>query len=359
MSLAAPRVLGTALATVAIIITAWWCRTQAIRAGSWDLAFLNAFPSAALGTLTAAGFWLIGRGWPVRIGEGESCAACGHQWVPEDDVMLNHCQECGAPWRWFGGRVRGHAASRPLQVWAGVLMLALVPAAITLDRLGAFAAFQRRSHVVMLRAVQSSQYAAAVDDFHRLQFLGVNDPAILVELAQAILRRREDGRVIPTEFIAWMHRGAVTGSLPQPVIDAWLGGMLDVDFDLAGVADAGSQISLKIIGTFANDWGGVADVPQIVMGPVTLEDGSTLAPAAANVVPAANLRGPTMLRDLELPAPSSPGAHTVRTKIWLFFGAPIAEVRFDVQQRPMLPAASLLYEFAWEGRVEIFQPGRR
>jgi hypothetical protein len=349
-----PRVLGTAAAGVIGLITLWYCYEQSVRAGSWDLAFLNAFPALVLGAIAAIGAWLVGRGWLIHVGTGESCASCGHQWVPEDDILLNHCQECGAPWRWFNGRVTGHRISKPLYMLVGAVLLALVPSAVVLDRIGTFAAFQKRSHFLMLKAVQTSQYADALADFDRLVVMGLADPALDIELAEAILRRRADGRPLPTEFIAWMHHGVEAGSLPQNLIDSWLGDMLNIRVEMSGAGEVGTPTPCIIMSRFMEGWGGVADVPQVVVTELEIDGARAVPGRTYNVIPASSLRGWTILQNAQVPAFDEPGVHVVGVRVWLFFGAPMSTVQFDANGRPQVPTASAMREFAWEGRLEVF-----
>jgi hypothetical protein len=349
-----PRVLGASFAAVIGIITLWYCYIQTVRAGSWDLAFLNAFPALVLGIIAAIGAWLVGRGWPIHVGTGESCASCGHQWVHEEDILLNHCQECGAPWRWFNGRVTGRRISKPLYIVVGTVLLSLVPSAFVLDKVGAFAAFQKRSHFLMLKAVQTSQYGDAMADFDRLVIMGMADPALQIELAEAILRRRADGRQLPTEFITWMHRGVQAGSLPQNLIDSWIDGMLGLQIEMSGAGEVGTPTPYSIMGKFMDGWGGVADVPQIVLGGFTIDDAKPALDRTYNVLPASSLRGWTMMRDSAVPAFDEPGVHTVKISVWLFFGAPMSTVQFDQNERPQVPTATAMREFVWETKLEVF-----
>lgn len=349
-----PRVLGASSAAVIAVITLWWCYDQCVRAGSWDLAFLNAFPTLVLGAIAAIGAWLVGHGWPMQVGSGESCASCGHQWVPEDDILLNHCQECGAPWRWFNGRVTGRRIAKPLHMLIGAVLLALVPSAVILDKVGAFAAFQKRSHFLMLKAVQTSQYGDAMADFDRLVAMGIADPALQIELAEAILRRRTDGRQLPTEFIAWMHHGVEAGSLPQNLIDSWLDDMLNIRVEMSGAGEVGTPTPCIVMSKFMEGWGGVADVPQVVATGLEIDGAGTTAGKSYNVVPASSLRGWTILQNTQVPAFDAPGVHVVRLRVWLFFGAPMSTVQLDANGRPRVPTASAVREFVWERQLEIF-----
>ncbi len=349
----APLLLSRLAATGVLCFTIVWFLDLHNRAGSWEVAILKAFPGLVLAAISTAGLVLIGKGWPTRTGQGESCAACGHAWVPDDHILLNHCQECGACWRWFGGRVPGSTKASPRMIALGLSLLALAPAAITADTMGTFSILSARPRWMLLKTIQSAHPIDAVADWKVLQSQSQSDPSITAEIAQAILQRRMRFPALPAEFTIWMHEGVVQGTLPLNLVDQWLASMVEFKVDVPAITTVNAPIPYTVTARFLGGWEGVADVPQIALSGFTVGDDAAFHNQSPYPIPAATLNTWSTLSGATLQAPASTGPLTVTFHAWLVIGRPVNRIEFDAKGTPLAPDAAVLHEFTWTKTLDV------
>lgn len=349
-----PKILGRVAAVAILLFAGQWSFEQYSRIGSWDLAFLKTFPIIVLAILSAAGAVCVGFGWPARSGNEECCASCGHAWVPDDHMLLNHCQECGACWRWFDGRTAGSVQSRPGIVALGIVLLACTPMAIVAEGTGAFSLLNAKPRWMLLKSVQSALPRDAIQDWRVLRTQAQSDPALRQDLADAITQRRARSLALPAEFTNWMHNGVVTATLPKDAIERWLGQMLEFRVDVAALAQAEDIIPFTVTAKFLGGWEGVADVPQVVIGGFSIGDDPTPAYVSPYPIPGSSLTSWTKVSSGELAAPKDSGPVKVAFRGWLIIGQPVNTVAFDASGAPIAPPGSIVREYTWTRTVEVF-----
>lgn len=70
----------------------------------------------------------------LRVGSTPSCRRCGYPY-PDSEKIVTACCECGAPWRWYGGLVRGRPVYpervRRLGLAAAIVGVPLLALALT------------------------------------------------------------------------------------------------------------------------------------------------------------------------------------------------------------------------------------
>lgn len=348
-----PAILGRLFAALIAAAVIYRCIRLHDRVGTWELAAIRAFPLIVLGLLAAIGSLLAGSAWPVRTGNTECCASCGHTWVPDDHILINHCQECGAAWRWFDGRATGQLRSRPLLLALGLILIAATPAAIIADGVGAISLRSARPRWMLLKSLQSSPSAEAFSDFLALRPTAQADPALREEIASAIIQRYTANIEVPSEFIGWMNRAAAAGSLSPATIDRWLDESLELRLDVPAIAQINQSIPTTITARFRGDWSLAADVPLLVLGGFTIEPDDFKPPSPAYTINCSTIPSWQNISTASLQAPSAPTTMTVTYRAWLILGDPRSSVQFDTLGSPIAPGASLARPLTWTRTIEI------
>lgn len=348
-----PLLVGR-LASIAVIAAVFpWLMAEYDRTANLELVLLEAFPALIIAGIAAAGCLLVGEGWPARVGRTEHCASCGHPWVPEDHILLNHCQECGACWRWFGGRVVGAPHFRPWLLVAGASLLLLVPGVLVAESVGAFSALSQRSSKLLLRSVETGLSAHAVRDLELLIDRAAGDPSLNSRIATAVLNRRAANGSLPHELTAWMNSSIAGSVLTAADTDRWYSEMIEFRVDLPAIVTAGEDAPYIIAARFKGGWEDVADVPQIALGGFIVGEGAAPVARSPYVTPAQSLVGWQELDSGRLTAPDDPGIVTVTWRAWLIIGRPLQTVTFDVEGRPDVPPGATLREYVWTRPMEV------
>ncbi len=351
-----PKALGWLIATFIAASAYFWIEEEFVRWGSWQLTLLHTLGGLISALLAACGCVLIGAGWPVRSGSGQHCAACGHAWVPEDHILFNHCQECGAPWRWFDGRVVGEVRKNPGMLATGAVLLALPLAAVLAESLDLALWTPARPRWAMLKSVQTARPSDAVDDWRAIRYQARGDPAAERELALAIIERRAAHRAMPPEFTNWMHTRVQTGSLPASVADRWFNEMFEMRVEAPAIIEAGKSFNVIAVGRLTGGWEGVADVPEVWVGGMRIGEDPRQQMRGRFAIPEDELHGWRTLASGQVEAPTKPGPLTLTFRAWLIIGPPTMRTEFGPDDAPIAPGSQICREFRWSRTLEVLPP---
>ncbi|MCC6426131.1 MAG: hypothetical protein IT435_04850 [Phycisphaerales bacterium] len=350
-----PVLIGWLAAGIILALVGHWTWSQYHRWGDWQVATLRTFPILVLGMIGAAGCICIGCGWPMRQGTEPRCAACGHEYTEDQSILLNHCQECGAPWRWFDGRTTGLRAGRPGLVWIGVGLLALPISARIADSLDQTLLRPVKPRWAMLKTVQSALLTDALDDWKELLRQSYNDPGLRNELASAIMDRRTRGLPLAPEFTDGVHFWVLKNQISTPMVDRWFGEMFQLRVEMPTIMRAGERVKLTATGRFMDGWAGVADVPQVCIGGVLFGDDYTPQLRSENLLPAQDMFTWRTLANGSVTAPDKPGQVKATFSAWLVIGMPASHIRYAIDGAVIPPDGAIVREFRWTRTVDVVE----
>lgn len=165
---------------------------------------LAGLPVAGAWWLVALALFLLGEGWPRRLGTSPHCRVCGYAYTEPRDRLLSTCPECGGPWRYYGGLARGRPASSASVLCAGALVL-LLAALAALNR-------ARLERAILENASVATLIAHACGPDSRLTRPAWDRLAVLKlaasekdNLAESLLVKRRRVALLSTLEEAWIE----------------------------------------------------------------------------------------------------------------------------------------------------------
>lgn len=332
---------------------AWSSARALLQTPTAERLLLFELPSLLLTATAAAGLYLVGRGWPYREGESLYCARCGHPWSAEIARLHSECQECGAPWRWFGGRVRGRPVRRPGLV-AGGAVLCLLWLAIVVLRTTAPARLARSSPTwLLIRTVELAPWKDARVQWDELmaRALPASDEAAL---ARAILQKRQRERSLPTPLATWFDFAVAGTSIPRPLAGRWFDEMFDVRLSVPERAMVGESVPFIARVQYLGGWLGVADQAQVLVGGLEIQGEERARGRDRSAAPATLFTRSQAIID-ETVRPEKPGALSMRLRVYFFIGPPGGAVTFAGDGTPDLGPVRYLKRFDLERTIGIDQ----
>ncbi len=214
---ATTAVLGVAAVPVARAVNAEEALVRAVAALPMTLGLLALIVGVLLFALQRR----------LRFGSAPSCRGCGYPY-PDTEKLITACCECGAPWRWYGGLVRGtpihsdrvRRAGRFLMiVGAPLVMLSMIPTgrAVSVLPTGVISA--------RLAVAPDSGAGAWWDELDRRTIADTQRERIALRLLD---RRRRVGS-IGTGGEGWLRSSVAALPTNSPVVARYTAEVVDVN----------------------------------------------------------------------------------------------------------------------------------